>query len=791
MKKIYSTGLFAVLSFIGFSQTVNLTPISDNSIYQDQPFNSAGVGRLYSGLTATGFRRRAMMKFDFSSIPVGSTILTAELTVNVEQYGGTVTSFYSLHELTAAFGEGTSNPGLPGGLGAPAVAPDATWNDAMFGTAVWGSLGGDFVLSPLTFSSMSAGLGNQVFATGASFVTAVQGWLDTPASNFGVIMVGDEGTNQTARRFGSKDGGVAPVLVITYSAPACIIPPTAICQNVATYVDASGNATITGADLDGGSIDNCATAGLTFTASQTAFTCGDISSGAGAGLMITGAYDGPLTGGTPKGVELYAPAAIADLSNYGIGSANNGGGTDGEEFTFPAVAVPAGTYFYVTSDSTGFTNFFGFDADYLTSSMLINGDDAVELFQGGNVIDVFGDINVDGTGQPWEFLDGWAYRNDLETANNGTFVSGNWFYSGINALDGETTNATAATPFPIASFTAAVAGAISVTMYATDGSSNVDSCVAQVVVLDSLGPIADNATLSDVTAECEVTTLTAQTATDNCDGAIVGTNDAVLPITAQGTTVVTWTYVDSYGNTSTQTQDVILTDATDPAPDVASLGDLTDDCEVAAPVLPPTATDNCAGSITGVPDVVFPITTIGTTTVTWTYDDGNGNSFSQIQTVFINGLDNSVTAAGGTITATATGLTYQWIDCSDDSFVVGETNQSFSPGVTGDYAVIIADGSCSDTSACTNIIFNGLQEIGTALGITIAPNPSVGDFNVSFDQLIDGTVSIYDFKGALIQLIQVDQSNEVIVRLSDFDSGIYLMKTQTVSGIETTRLMKQ
>ena len=58
-------------------------------------------------------------------------------------------------------------------------------------------------------------------------------------------------------------------------------------------------------------------------------------------LIITGAYDGPLSGGTPKGVELYAINDISNLSGYGLGSANNGGGTDGQEFTFPAVAVTA------------------------------------------------------------------------------------------------------------------------------------------------------------------------------------------------------------------------------------------------------------------------------------------------------------------------------------------------------------------------------------------------------------------------------------------------------------------
>ena len=40
-------------------------------------------------------------------------------------------------------------------------------------------------------------------------------------------------------------------------------------------------------------------------------------------LIISGVYDGPLTGGTPKGVELYVLNDIADLSTCGVGFANN------------------------------------------------------------------------------------------------------------------------------------------------------------------------------------------------------------------------------------------------------------------------------------------------------------------------------------------------------------------------------------------------------------------------------------------------------------------------------------
>ena len=49
-----------------------------------------------------------------------------------------------------------------------------------------------------------------------------------------------------------------------------------------------------------------------------------------------------------------------------------------------------------------------------------NGDDAIELFAitGAEddptitVVDVFGDVEVDGTGEPWEYKDAWARRRD-------------------------------------------------------------------------------------------------------------------------------------------------------------------------------------------------------------------------------------------------------------------------------------------------------------------------------------------------------------------------------------------
>jgi hypothetical protein len=90
--------------------------------------------------------------------------------------------------------------------------------------------------------------------------------------------------------------------------------------------------------------------------------------------------------------------------------------------------------------------------NYIASAVNVNGDDAVELFHNGSVIDTFGDINLSGTGQPWEYLDGWAYRVSGTEADGTIFNLANWSFSGINALDNETSNATAAVPFPTGSF---------------------------------------------------------------------------------------------------------------------------------------------------------------------------------------------------------------------------------------------------------------------------------------------------------------------------------------------------
>ncbi len=195
-------------------------------------------------------------------------------------------------------------------------------------------------------------------------------------------------------------------------------------------------------------------------------------------------------------------------------------------------------------------------------------------------------------------------------------------------------------------FTSEIAGLSECTTYyvrayATNSEGTVYGGETSFTTNDETKPVPDIENLSDVTAECEVSTLSAPTATDNCVGSITGTHDASLPINAQGTTVVTWTYDDGNGNSSTQTQNIVIDDISSPVPDAATLSDISAECEVSA-LSAPTATDNCVGSITGTHDASLPITTQGTTVVTWTFDDGNGNTSTQTQHVVIDDISGPV-----------------------------------------------------------------------------------------------------------------------------------------------------
>jgi hypothetical protein len=207
------------------AETVTLEPSKDNTIFEEEGDLSNGKGiHLFVGRTSTVnpagvSNRRCLLAFDVAgSVPAGATIESASLTLFVSKTIDTRPTQVTLHKLTRDWGEGASIAGIPpsyikDGGGAPAEPGDATWMFAMFDTVPWSTPGGEFVgEASATQTVEDIGAPTPYTWSSAAMVADVQSWLDSPESNFGWIMIGDESTDTTARQFNSRENTDFPML---------------------------------------------------------------------------------------------------------------------------------------------------------------------------------------------------------------------------------------------------------------------------------------------------------------------------------------------------------------------------------------------------------------------------------------------------------------------------------------------------------------------------------------------------------------------------------------------------
>src|SRR5260370_10909081 len=89
-----------------------------------------------------------------------------------------------------------------------------------------------------------------------------------------------------------------------------------------------------------------------------------------------------------------------------------------------------------------------------------------------------------------------------------------------------------------------------------------------------------------------------------------------------------------HGNSSTQTQKIVVTDTMAPVPDVASLPDVTGQCS-ATITTPPTATDTCSGTITGTTSNSLAHNSTAVSPVTRISTSAHGKSSTQTQKIVV------------------------------------------------------------------------------------------------------------------------------------------------------------
>ena len=229
---LFTAALVLTASALSAQTTVTLVPSKDNTLIETAAgnlSNATGIS-IIAGRTNQGadFLRRALVAFDVAAtVPAGATIQSATLTLDMTLTIAGNTQM-SVHPVTADWGEGTSQDLGGGGRGVAATAGDATWTERFFGAGQpWATSGGDFVAAASSTTGVN-GNGSYVWSSTAATVADVQSWLDTPSANFGWILIGDEVTMPSAKRFDSREGTAPPILAITYiggvTAPGAAIP---------------------------------------------------------------------------------------------------------------------------------------------------------------------------------------------------------------------------------------------------------------------------------------------------------------------------------------------------------------------------------------------------------------------------------------------------------------------------------------------------------------------------------------------------------------------------------------
>lgn len=139
----------------------------------------------------------------------------------------------------------------------------------------------------------------------------------------------------------------------------------------------------------------------------------------------------------------------------------------------------------------------------------------------------------------------------------------------------------------------------------------------------------------------------------------------------------------------------------------------------------------------------------------------------------INTVDNTTTVSGVTITANAAGASYTWINCADNMPVNGETAQSFTATANGDYAVIVDDGTCADTSACVAISSVGLNELENAF-IGLFPNPVNDQFEISSSINTPFALNITNSLGQNVKTLEA--KNGMSINVADLPNGVYYLQ---------------
>jgi len=253
-QRVRSIGWFLAAVWAAFhpadirAETLTLVAALDATLIEDpagELANGSGPA-FFAGRTgqSNDSRRRALVFFDVAgALPQGASVKSAELTLVLTPANDAVADV-AVHRVLSPWSEGTSASG--GGGGAQAVAGDATWLHTHYDTQFWTTPGGDFTPDPSGFTAVGSP-GVYIWGSTPALEADVQSWLDEPASNHGWLLIGNEGSPTTSKRFASREAPVEdmrPQLIVGYEIGCAAAGPApgafGLCEAYCEALDCDG-----------------------------------------------------------------------------------------------------------------------------------------------------------------------------------------------------------------------------------------------------------------------------------------------------------------------------------------------------------------------------------------------------------------------------------------------------------------------------------------------------------------------------------------------------------------------
>jgi len=154
-------------------------------------------------------------------------------------------------------------------------------------------------------------------------------------------------------------------------------------------------------------------------------------------------------------------------------------------------------------------------------------------------------------------------------------------------------------------------------------------------------------------------------------------------------------------------------------------------------------------------------------------------------------LDTDINQSNGTLNALATADFYQWIDCNTNLPINGATSQSFTPTEIGEYALVLHQNSCSETTDCYSVsALVGIDEVDLNSSIKVFPNPVIGEnIFIYFNQTMDyASVKLFSTDGRLISENQYLNTKKIGYTIHE--NGLYLLKVTVNNQSHTYKILR-